>query len=107
NNTASMQSAKSSLDAKVTEITKKLETFNKDKDVKFRELEQTRKDIDEFINTNKTNPNYSTLISELTSKRDSKNSITNSSNKSDIETANTELKQALAKANTDKAQADN
>ncbi|MGC7179307.1 hypothetical protein ACP0B8_01705, partial [Metamycoplasma hominis] len=107
NNTASMQSAKSSLDAKVTEITKKLETFNKDKDVKFKELEQTRKDIDEFINTNKTNPDYSTLISELTSKRDSKNSITNSSNKSDIETANTELKQALAKANTDKDQADN
>ncbi|WP_416371681.1 hypothetical protein [Metamycoplasma hominis] len=107
NNTASMQSAKSSLDAKVTEITKKLETFNKDKDVKFKELEKTRKDIDEFINTNKTNPNYSTLISELTSKRDSKNSVTNSSNKSDIETANTELKQALAKANTDKDQADN
>ncbi len=102
-----MQSAKSSLDAKVTEITKKLETFNKDKDVKFKELEKTRKDIDEFINTNKTNPNYSTLISELTSKRDSKNSVTNSSNKSDIETANTELKQALAKANTDKDQADN
>ncbi|MGC7177935.1 hypothetical protein [Metamycoplasma hominis] len=107
NNPTSMQSAKESLDAKVTEITKKLETFNKDKDVKFKELEKTRKDIDEFINTNKTNPNYSTLISELTSKRDSKNSVTNSSNKSDIETANTELKQALAKANTDKAQADN
>ncbi|MGC7173740.1 hypothetical protein ACP0CF_02810, partial [Metamycoplasma hominis] len=107
NNPTSMQSAKESLDAKVTEITKKLETFNKDKDVKFKELEKTRKDIDEFINTNKTNPNYSTLISELTSKRDSKNSVTNSSNKSDIETANTELKQALVKANTDKAQADN
>ncbi len=107
NNPTSMQSAKESLNAKVTEITKKLETFNKDKDAKFKELEQTRKNIDEFINTNKTNPNYSTLISELTSKRDSKNSITNSSNKSDIETANTELKQALVKANTDKAQADN
>ncbi|QKX38232.1 hypothetical protein [Metamycoplasma hominis] len=107
NETASMQSAKSSLDDKVTKIQNQLTEFNKDKDVKFKELEQTRKDIDEFINTNKTNPNYSTLISELTSKRDSKNSVTNSSNKSDIETANTELKQALAKANTDKDQADN
>ncbi|WP_369016588.1 hypothetical protein, partial [Metamycoplasma hominis] len=37
-----MQSAKSSLDAKVTEITKKLETFNKDKEAKFNELKQTR-----------------------------------------------------------------
>ncbi|WP_258528475.1 hypothetical protein, partial [Metamycoplasma hominis] len=33
--------------------------FNKDKDAKFNELEQTRKDIDEFINSNKNNPNYS------------------------------------------------
>ncbi len=107
NNIASMQSAKSSLDAKVTEITKKLETFNKDKEAKFNELKKTRSQIQEFINTNKNNPNYSELISQLTSKRDSKNSVTNSSNKLDIETANTELKQALVKANTDKAQADN
>ncbi|CAX37187.1 Lmp1 protein [Metamycoplasma hominis ATCC 23114] len=107
NNTASMQSAKSSLDAKVAEITKKLETFNKDKEAKFNELKQTRNQIQEFINTNKNNPNYSELISQLTSKRDSKNSVTDSSNKSDIESANTELKQALAKANADKVQADN
>ncbi|HGK0115490.1 TPA: hypothetical protein ACJYYZ_002313, partial [Neisseria gonorrhoeae] len=89
------------------EITKKLETFNKDKEAKFNELKQTRNQIQEFINTNKNNPNYSELISQLTSKRDSKNSVTDSSNKSDIESANTELKQALAKANADKVQADN
>ncbi len=107
NNPTSMQSAKESLDAKIAQVNQQLQQFNKDKDAKFKELEQTRKDIDEFINTNKANPNYSELISQLTSKRDSKNSVTNSSNKSDIETANTELKQALAKANADKVQADN
>ncbi|WP_373928202.1 hypothetical protein, partial [Metamycoplasma hominis] len=43
-----MQSAKESLDAKVAEITKKLETFNKEKEAKFAELEQTRSQIQEF-----------------------------------------------------------
>ncbi|WP_369016589.1 hypothetical protein, partial [Metamycoplasma hominis] len=40
--------------------------FNKDKEAKFNELNKTRSQIQEFINTNKNNPNYSELISQLT-----------------------------------------
>ncbi|WP_258528696.1 hypothetical protein, partial [Metamycoplasma hominis] len=95
NETASMQSAKSSLDDKVTKIQNQLTEFNKDKDVKFKELEQTRKDIDNFLTDDvKNNPNYATLIKDLTNAKDDKKSVTKSSNKSDIVAANNELKQA-------------
>ncbi|QKX40444.1 hypothetical protein HU160_01040 [Metamycoplasma hominis] len=106
NNPTSMQSAKESLDAKVTEITKKLETFNKDKDAKFKELEKTRKDIDEFINSNKNNSTYSNIISKLTTTKNEKNSVSESSNKLEIEDANTLLKNSLKEANDKKQEID-
>ncbi|MEX1817306.1 hypothetical protein [Metamycoplasma hominis] len=106
NDTVSMQSTKEALDAKVTEITKKLETFNKEKDAKFAELEQTRKDIDEFINSNKDNSTYSNIISKLTTTKNEKNSVSKSSNKSDIEDANILLKNSLKEANDKKQEID-
>ncbi|MGC7165120.1 hypothetical protein [Metamycoplasma hominis] len=106
NNPTSMQSAKESLDAKVTEITKKLETFNKDKETKFNELKQTRKNIDEFINSNKDNSTYSNIISKLTTTKNEKNSVSESSNKSEIEDANTLLKNSLQEANDKKQEID-
>ena len=106
NDTVSMQSTKEALDAKVTEITKKLETFNKDKDAKFKELEQTRKDIDEFINSNKDNSTYSNIISKLTTTKNEENSVSKSSNKSEIEDANTLLKNSLQEANDKKQEID-
>ncbi|QKX38118.1 hypothetical protein [Metamycoplasma hominis] len=108
NNTASMQSAKESLDAKVSQIDKQLQQFNKDKENKFAELEQTRKNIDNFLTSEvKNNPNYSTLVNELNSAKEAKKLVNKSSNKSEIENANEALKQALEKAKAAKSQADN
>ncbi|MCF1354899.1 hypothetical protein LH651_01315, partial [Mycoplasma hominis] len=71
NNTASMQSVKESLDAKVSQIDKQLQQFNKDKESKFAELEQTRKNIDNFLTPEvKNNPNYSALVRDLTNAKD-------------------------------------
>ncbi|MGC7187219.1 hypothetical protein ACP0CJ_00955, partial [Metamycoplasma hominis] len=108
NNTASMQSAKESLDAKVSQIDKQLQQFNKDKENKFAELEQTRNNIDNFLTSEvKNNPNYSTLVNELNSAKEAKKLVNKSSNKSEIENANEALKQALEKAKAAKSQADN
>ncbi len=108
NETASMQSAKSSLDDKVTKIQNQLTEFNKDKDAKFKELEQTRKNIDNFLTDDvKNNPNYATLVEDLANAKDAKKSVTESSNKSEIIAANEALKQALEKAKAAKDQADN
>ncbi|WP_080774158.1 hypothetical protein [Metamycoplasma hominis] len=107
NDNALMNSSKSSLDKKITDITKKLETFNKDKEDKFNELEKTRKDINDFLTDDvKNNPNYAALVKDLTNAKDAKKSVTKSSNKSDIIAANDELKQALEKAKTAKEQID-
>ncbi|QKX39888.1 hypothetical protein [Metamycoplasma hominis] len=107
NDNALMNSSKSSLDKKITDITKKLETFNQEKEAKFTELEQTRKDIDNFLTDDvKNNPNYAALVKDLTNAKDAKKSVTKSSNKSDIIAANDELKQALEKAKTAKEQID-
>ncbi|WP_241863185.1 hypothetical protein [Metamycoplasma hominis] len=107
NNTASMQSAKSSLDTKINQINQQLQQFNKDKDAKFKELEQTRKDIDSFLTEDvKRNPNYTALVNTLTSAKTAKQSINKSSNKSDIIAANNELKQALEVAKAAKVNAD-
>nr|WP_277872499.1 hypothetical protein [Metamycoplasma hominis] len=108
NNTASMQSAKSSLDTKINQINQQLQQFNKDKDAKFKELEQTRKDIDSFLTEDvKRNPNYTALVNTLTSAKTAKQSINKSSNKSDIIAANNELKQALNTAKAKKSSIDN
>ncbi|QKX31151.1 hypothetical protein HU152_00265 [Metamycoplasma hominis] len=107
NNTASMQSAKTALDAKIAQVNQQLQQFNKEKENKFNELKQTRNQIDEFIKTNKSNSNYSALISKLTAAKEAKNSVVESSNKSDIIAANEALKQALQEANASKSQADN
>ncbi|WP_228846814.1 hypothetical protein [Metamycoplasma hominis] len=108
NETASMQSTKSSLDDKVTKIQNQLTEFNKDKDAKFKELEQTRKNIDNFLTDDvKNNPNYATLVEDLANAKDAKKSVTESSNKSEIIAANEALKQALEKAKAAKDQADN
>ncbi|MGC7178483.1 hypothetical protein [Metamycoplasma hominis] len=107
NDNASMQSAKSSLDDKVTKIQNQLTEFNKDKEDKFNELEKTRKDINDFLTDDvKNNPNYAALVKDLTNAKDAKKSVTKSSNKSDIIAANDELKQALEKAKTAKEQID-
>uniref|UniRef100_UPI00193A05F5 hypothetical protein n=1 Tax=Metamycoplasma hominis TaxID=2098 RepID=UPI00193A05F5 len=107
NDNASMQSAKSSLDDKVTKIQNQLTEFNKDKDAKFKELEQARKNIDNFLTDDvKNNPNYATLVKNLTNAKDAKKSVTKSSNKSDIIAANEALKQALDKAKVAKEQID-
>ncbi|WP_241863184.1 hypothetical protein [Metamycoplasma hominis] len=107
NNTASMQSAKSSLDTKINQINQQLQQFNKDKDAKFKELEQTRKDIDSFLTEDvKRNPNYTALVNTLTSAKTAKQSINKSSNRSDIIAANNELKQALEVAKAAKVNAD-
>ncbi|WP_277872591.1 hypothetical protein [Metamycoplasma hominis] len=108
NNTASMQSAKSSLDTKINQINQQLQQFNKDKDAKFKELEQTRKDIDSFLTEDvKRNPNYTALVNTLTSAKTAKQSINKSSNKSDIITANQALQQALNTAKAKKSSIDN
>ncbi|WP_162007573.1 hypothetical protein [Metamycoplasma hominis] len=107
NNTASMQSAKTALDAKIAQVNQQLQQFNKEKENKFNELKQTRNQIDEFIKANKSNSNYSALISKLTAAKEAKNSVVESSNKSDIIAANEALKQALQEANASKSQADN
>ncbi|WP_203290505.1 hypothetical protein [Metamycoplasma hominis] len=107
NNTASMQSAKTTLDAKIAQVNQQLQQFNKEKENKFSELKQTRNQIDEFIKANKSNSNYSALISKLTAAKEAKNSVVESSNKSDIIAANEALKQALQEANASKSQADN
>ena len=106
NDTISMQSAKEALDAKVTEITKKLEAFNKEKEAKFAELEQTRSQIQEFVDSNKDNSTYSNIISKLTTTKNEKDSVSKSSNKSDIENANTLLKNSLKEANDKKQEID-
>ncbi|WP_203282629.1 hypothetical protein [Metamycoplasma hominis] len=106
NDTVSMQSTKEALDAKVTEITKKLETFNKEKEAKFAELEQTRSQIQEFVDSNKNNSTYSNIISKLTTTKNEKDSVSKSSNKSDIENANTLLKNSLKEANDKKQEID-
>ncbi|WP_258528396.1 hypothetical protein, partial [Metamycoplasma hominis] len=81
--------------------------FNKEKEAKFTELEQTRKDIDNFLTDDvKNNPNYAALVKDLTNAKDAKKSVTKSSNKSDIIAANDELKQALDKAKLAKDQID-
>ncbi|QKX31154.1 hypothetical protein HU152_00285 [Metamycoplasma hominis] len=102
-----MQSAKTTLDAKIAQVNQQLQQFNKEKENKFNELKQTRNQIDEFIKTNKSNSNYSALISKLTAAKEAKNSVVESSNKSDIIAANEALKQALQEANASKSQADN
>ncbi|MGC7158195.1 hypothetical protein ACP0BP_01145, partial [Metamycoplasma hominis] len=108
NNTASMQSAKESLDAKIAQVNQQLQQFNKDKESKFAELEQTRKNIDNFLTPEvKNNPNYSALVRDLTNAKDAKKSVSESSNKSDIIAANQALQQALANANNAKTQVDN
>ncbi|WP_080972201.1 hypothetical protein [Metamycoplasma hominis] len=106
NNPTSMQSAKESLDAKIAQITQQLQQFNKDKETKFNELKQTRKDIDEFINSNKDNSTYSNIISKLTTTKNEKDSVSKSSNKSDIEDTNTLLKNSLKEANDKKQEID-
>ncbi|MEX1817879.1 hypothetical protein VZ236_00670 [Metamycoplasma hominis] len=106
NDTVSMQSTKEALDAKVTEITKKLETFNKEKEAKFAELEQTRSQIQEFVDSNKNNSTYSNIISKLTTTKNEKDSVSESSNKSDIESANTLLTNSLKEANDKKQEID-
>ncbi|WP_275092265.1 hypothetical protein [Metamycoplasma hominis] len=59
------------------------------------------------MKANKSNSNYSALISKLTAAKEAKNSVVESSNKSDIIAANEALKQALQEANASKSQADN
>ncbi|MHA3880781.1 hypothetical protein HDJGFE_02210 [Metamycoplasma hominis] len=106
NDNVSMQSTKEALDAKVAEITKKLETFNKEKEAKFAELEQTRSQIQEFVDSNKNNSTYSNIISKLTTTKNEKDSVSESSNKSDIESANTLLTNSLKEANDKKQEID-
>ncbi|WP_044730198.1 hypothetical protein [Metamycoplasma hominis] len=107
NNTASMQSAKTALDAKIAQVNQQLQQFNKEKENKFNELKQTRNQIDEFIKANKSNSNYSALISKLTAAKEAKNSVVESSNKSDIIAANEALQQALNTAKAKKSSIDN
>uniref|UniRef100_UPI00193BF377 hypothetical protein n=1 Tax=Metamycoplasma hominis TaxID=2098 RepID=UPI00193BF377 len=107
NNTASMQSAKTTLDAKIAQVNQQLQQFNKEKENKFNELKQTRNQIDEFIKANKGNSNYSALISKLTAAKEAKNSVVESSNKSDIIAANQALQQALNTAKAKKSSIDN
>ncbi|MTH76104.1 hypothetical protein, partial [Metamycoplasma hominis] len=89
-----------------SEIQNQLTEFNKDKTNKFNELKQTRSQIEAFINANKTNPNYADLIAKLTNAKKAKESVSESSNKSDIIAANDELKQALQTAQSAKTEAD-
>ncbi|MCF1354781.1 hypothetical protein LH651_00680 [Mycoplasma hominis] len=106
NNPTSMQSAKESLNAKIAQVNQQLQQFNQEKDAKFNELEQTRSQIQEFINSNKDNSTYSNIISKLTTTKNEKDSVSKSSNKSDIEDANTLLKNSLKEANDKKQEID-
>ncbi|WP_224154319.1 hypothetical protein, partial [Metamycoplasma hominis] len=65
-----------------------------------------RSQIEAFINANKTNQNYADLIAKLTNAKKAKESVSESSNKSDIIAANDELKQALQTAQSAKTEAD-
>ncbi|WP_228846766.1 hypothetical protein [Metamycoplasma hominis] len=60
-------------DTKISQVEHQLTEFNKEKAIKFNDLKQTRNQIDEFIKANKNNQNYSTLISQLTNAKESKN----------------------------------
>ncbi|MHA3901645.1 hypothetical protein LCMPGD_01345 [Metamycoplasma hominis] len=106
NNTASIQALQNPFDTKISEIQKQLTEFNNDKTNKFNELKQTRSQIEAFINANKTNQNYADLIAKLTNAKKAKESVSESSNKSDIIAANDELKQALQTAQSAKTEAD-
>ncbi|WP_275092220.1 hypothetical protein [Metamycoplasma hominis] len=106
NNTAEIQALQTPFDTKISQVEHQLTEFNKEKAIKFNDLKQTRNQIDEFIKANKNNQNYSTLISQLTNAKESKKSVSDSSNKSEIENANEALKQALATAQSAKNQAD-
>ncbi|HGS8484312.1 TPA: hypothetical protein ACM5VO_002157, partial [Neisseria gonorrhoeae] len=106
NNTAAIQALQNPFDTKISEIQNQLTEFNKDKTNKFNELKQTRSQIEAFINANKTNQNYADLIAKLTNAKKAKESVSESSNKSDIIAANDELKQALQTAQSAKTEAD-
>lgn len=81
----SMESANDLLNTKLIEYKEILNKFNQEKEAKFTELEKTRKNIDNFLTDDvKNNPNYATLVKDLTNAKDDKKSVTKSSNKSDI-----------------------
>ena len=102
----SMESANDLLNTKLIEYKEILNKFNQEKETKFTELEQTRSQIEEFIDSNKNNSNYADLIEKLANVKKAKESVSESSNKSDIIAANNELKQALEKAKVAKEQID-
>ncbi|WP_203276621.1 hypothetical protein [Metamycoplasma hominis] len=107
NDTKAINSSKTSLDAKITDITKKLEAFNATKKLEFTKLQETRSNIDKFLTPEvKANPNYTTLVNELEVAKKAKESVSESSNKSDIVAANNELKQAFQTAQSSKNDAD-
>ncbi|WP_036432639.1 hypothetical protein, partial [Metamycoplasma hominis] len=66
-----------------------------------------RSQIEAFINANKTNQNYADLIAKLTNAKKAKESVSESSNKSDIIAANQALQQALNTAKAKKSSIDN
>ncbi|WP_044329578.1 hypothetical protein [Metamycoplasma hominis] len=105
NNTKEIQNSNTSLLNKISEVKNKLDKFSNEKEAEFNKLEASRSAIKEFINENNTNPNYTALIQKLQAKLDAKNSITKSSNKSDIIAANQALQEALAIAKTEKESA--
>ncbi|MCZ2781472.1 hypothetical protein [Metamycoplasma hominis] len=107
NDTKAMNSSKTSLDAKIDDIAKKLEAFNATKKLEFTKLQETRSNIDKFLTPEvKANPNYTTLVNELEVAKKAKELVSESSNKSDIIVANNELKQALQTAQSSKNDAD-
>ncbi|MGC7160305.1 hypothetical protein ACP0BV_02825 [Metamycoplasma hominis] len=107
NDIKAINSSKTSLDAKITDITKKLEAFNATKKLEFTKLQETRSNVDKFLTPEvKANPNYTTLVNELEVAKKAKESVSESSNKSDIVAANNELKQAFQTAQSSKNDAD-
>ncbi|QKX38616.1 hypothetical protein [Metamycoplasma hominis] len=99
--------AKEQLARKIDEFKSNLGKFNKEKETKFKELQQTRKDIDSFLTDNvKTNPNYAELVKKLQDSLKTQEKINNTSNKADIIAANQALQQALQEANDKKQEID-
>ncbi|WP_240448648.1 hypothetical protein [Metamycoplasma hominis] len=99
--------AKKQLADKINEFKSSLNEFNKQKETKFKELEKTRKDINDFLtNDVKTNPNYANLVKKLQDSLKTQEKINNASNKADIIAANNKLTNALKEAEEAKKQAD-
>ncbi|WP_277871867.1 hypothetical protein [Metamycoplasma hominis] len=99
--------AKEQLANKIDEFKSSLDKFNKEKGTKFKELEKTRKDINDFLtNDVKTNPNYADLVKKLQNSLKTQEKINNISNKANIIAANNELTNALKEAKEAKKQAD-